>query len=110
LTGVGEAGPAILHVVLLRPRPGVEVDAVRRLHGALSALPDVIPGITGLEFGPNVSPEGKGSGYDLGFVMTFESAAARDAYLPHPDHLAVRPFVEAVADEVLVFDIEAAAT
>ena len=107
---MGAAGPAILHVVLMHPRPGIEDVAIQRLHEALAALRDVIPGVTGLEFGPNVSPEGKGGGYDLGFVMTFESAAARDAYLPHPDHVAVGPLVEAVADRVLVFDVEAAAT
>ena len=38
--------------------------------------------------------------------MTFESAAARDIYLPHPDHLAVVPLVHAVAEQVLVFDLE----
>jgi hypothetical protein len=103
---VAANGPPIWHVVLLRPRPGAEEAAISRLRGALAALLDAIPGITGLEFGPNVSPEGKGRGFDLGFVMTFEDAAARDAYLPHPDHVAVGPYVEAVAEEVLVFDIE----
>ena len=48
-------------------------------------------------------------GYDLGFVFTFTDAAARDAYLPHPAHVAVQPLVRAVAAELLVFDLETAA-
>ncbi len=42
----------------------------------------------------------------MGFVITFADAAARDAYLPHPAHVAVQPLVRAVAAEVLVFDLE----
>ena len=38
--------------------------------------------------------------------MTFESIDARDAYFPHPDHTAVHPFIDAVTEDVLVFDIE----
>ena len=34
----------------------------------------------------NNSPEGKDLGFTHVHLMTFESAAARDAYLPHPEH------------------------
>ena len=97
----------ILHVVLIRPKQDVAPEDVERLSAALAALPTLIPGITDYRWGPNASPEGKGQGYELGFVMTFASAAARDAYLPHPEHQQVGPFVAAVAADVLVFDIEA---
>ena len=96
----------IVHVVLLRPKPDPDPGTMEALRSALAALPDAIPGITRFAWGPNSSPEGKGQGYDLGFVMEFADAAARDAYLPHPAHVAVGPLVRAVAAEVLVFDLE----
>ena len=97
----------VIHVVLLRPKVGMAVGAVERLDGALRALVGVVSGLTEYRWGTNVSPEGKGQGYELGFVMRFVDAGARDAYLPHPEHVAVGPLVRAVADEVLVFDFEA---
>ena len=97
----------LLHIVSIKPRVEVEATAVDRLRQILDGLPRVIPGITAYHWGANVSPEGIGRGYELGFVMTFASAAARDAYLPHPEHRKVVPFMDAVAQEVLVYDIEA---
>ena len=97
----------ILHVVLIKPKPDVDPDALRALRLVLDGLPEKVPGIKSYHFGPNVSPEGLGRGYEYGFVMTFETAAARDAYLPHPEHLKVHPLMDEVANEVLVFDIEA---
>ncbi len=97
----------ILHVVLLRPRPGIASAAIDDLNAAVAGLRDKIAGIRSVSWGDNVSPEGLGRGYRHGFVVTFEDAAARDAYLPHPDHLAVVPLVRAVAADVLVYDLEA---
>jgi quinol monooxygenase YgiN len=96
----------ILHIVLLRPKPSAADADVEALDRALEGLRGEIPGILGYTWGPNGSPEGLGRGYALGFVMTFESAAARDAYLPHPAHAAVGPLVAAVAEVVLVYDLE----
>lgn len=65
-----------------------------------------IAGIVDVAWGSNVSPEGKGHGFEFGFTMAFADAEARDAYLPHPAHVAVRPLVDAVAADVLVFDLD----
>ena len=76
----------IQHVVLCRFRAEVS-DAERdEIWQDLGALKGVVPGLVAASFGENVSPEGLARGYDHGFVMTFEDAAARDAYLEHPDH------------------------
>lgn len=98
----------IEHIVLLKPRAEVDPAAVAGLWSGITALATRIPGIVTIEVGNNVSPEGLGRGFALGFVVRFADATARDAYLPHPDHLAVVPLVHAVADEVLVFDLELA--
>jgi hypothetical protein len=51
---------------------------------------------------------GYGRGYTHGFCMTFVDAAARDAYLPHPEHREVWTSVSAIVDGgvngVLAFD------
>ena len=95
----------VLHVVLIKPKQDSPPQAVRELAAALAVLRENIPGILDYRWGANSSPEGMGRGYELGFAMTFESAAARDAYLPHPEHRKIGPLMEPVAEEVLVFDI-----
>jgi hypothetical protein len=94
------------HIVLLKPKPDVDPAAIAALWTGLGGLTRSIPGIERLVVGENVSPEGKDLGFTLGFVMTFRDLAALDVYLPHPDHVAVVPLVQAVADDVLVFDLE----
>ena len=96
----------IEHIVLLRPKVDAQPDDVATLWAGLSRLRDVIPGIREIAHGENISPEGKNLGFTLGFIVTFNDRAALEGYLPHPEHLAVVPLVRAVADEVLVFDIE----
>jgi hypothetical protein len=91
----------------MRPRPEGDVTATTALWTALAGLVEKIPGIESVQVGENTSPEGLDRGFTLGFVVRFVDAAARDGYLPHPDHVAVVPLVQAVAEEVLVFDLDA---
>jgi hypothetical protein len=95
----------VLHVVLLKPKTGATAAQFAALWSALEGLKDRIPGIASVACGPNASPEGLEQGYTQGFVMRFDDAQARDAYLPHPEHQAVIPLVLAVAESVLVFDL-----
>lgn len=97
---------AVEHVVLVKPKPDVTDEALAALWAGLGGMQTLIPGITGVAMGGNTSPEQMDRGFTIGFIVTFENAAARDAYLPHPDHLAVVPLVLAVAEETLVFDLE----
>jgi hypothetical protein len=66
----------------------------------------------GFAAGRNVSPEGLGKGFDEGFLIDFADAAARDAYLDHPDHKALGARIvgaaEGGADGLFVFDFEVA--
>jgi hypothetical protein len=96
----------IEHIVLIKPKPDVDPAAIVALWSGLGGLVETIPGIENLAVGENVSPEGKDNGYTLGFVVTFADEASRDRYLPHPEHVAVVPLVQAVAEDVLVFDID----
>ena len=64
----------------------------------------VIPGLLDFHYGPYDSAEGLNDGYTHGFIMTFENPQARDAYLPHPVHEAVKAFVVPTLARVVVFD------
>ena len=94
------------HIVLLKPKSGVSDSALAALWVGIQGLQTQIPGIQAIHVGSNTSPEDLDRGFTLGFTVRFNDAAARDAYLPHPEHLAVVPLVLAVADEVLVFDLD----
>jgi hypothetical protein len=97
------------HIVLLKLKPGVREDQTADLLDALTDLMEggAIPGILRVTGGYNNSPEGKSHGYDYGFVMWFEDAAARDRYLPHPEHRELgRRYVAPICDDVLVFDYD----
>ena len=72
----------------------------------IEALPSQIPGILNLSWGPNTSSEGLSDGFTHSFVMLFESAAARDAYLPHPAHQSAVSRVVPRLARVIVCDHE----
>jgi len=96
----------ILHTVFIKFRCDAETTAIEELNASLARLKVVIPGITSYAWGPNCSPEGLGRGFGAGFVMTFTDAAARDAYLTHPEHEAVTPLARPLLDEVFVYDLD----
>lgn len=95
----------VIHVVLFRYRVDADPAVIERLQADIAGLSDVIPAIGRYQGGMNTSPEGRGHDYDWGFVMTFPDAGARDAYLDDPQHTAVHPLVEAVVEDVLVYDV-----
>ena len=80
------AGESVRHIVVFRYKPEATAAQIDTLTRAFAALGDSIPGITAFEHGVNNSPEGMNQGFTHVYVMTFTSAAARDAYLVHPAH------------------------
>ncbi len=100
----------ITHMVLLELRPDVPQSEIDGIFADLAGLSGTIDGITSFAGGPYSSPEGMQRGFTHGFCMTFESAAARDAYLPHPAHEVVKArVVKALQGGVagaLAFDFE----
>jgi len=100
----------ITHAVLLRVKPSVPKDEVERVFAALAGLGRRIPGLESFAGGAYFSPEGMNKGFTHGFVMTFADAAARDAYLPHPEHEKVKAQVLEILDGgldgVVAFDFE----
>jgi hypothetical protein len=101
----------IKHCVLLKFSPDTSAETVNALFRELADLKGKIPGLLDFCGGPYSSPEGLNRGYTHAFLMTFQDAASRDAYLPHPDHLAaagrIVPRVEGGVEGIVAFDFEA---
>lgn len=85
-----QAPPAgsVRHIVVFRFREDATEAQIEQLTEAFRSLQHSIPGILAFEHGRNHSPEGKDQGFDHVYTITFESAEARDVYLPHPEHQA----------------------
>jgi hypothetical protein len=76
----------VRHVVVFKYKPGAPAEKIQQVTDAFRGLRKKIPGITAFEDGVNNSPEGKNQGFTHVYLLTFESVAARDTYLPHPEH------------------------
>lgn len=101
-----DAQPAgrLRHVVLFKFKDGAAEADIRAVEAAFRALPSKIEAIREFEWGTNNSPEGFAQGFTHCFFLTFDSAAARDAYLPHPAHKEFGASLKPVLDKVLVVD------
>ncbi len=97
----------IKHIVLFQAREGAAEADIERVLVGLRGLVGVIPGLLDCSGGANNSPEGKSQGYTHGFVITFDSTASRDGYLPHPEHRRAAAGLGPIAERVLVLDYEA---
>jgi hypothetical protein len=78
----------VRHIVVFKYKAGASEEQIRQVTDAFAALRTKIPGIVSLEHGVNNSPEKLNQGFTHVYQVTFTSAAARDAYLPHPAHKA----------------------
>ena len=98
------AATLLRHLVMVRFKPAADDAAKAAVIAHFARMPLEMPGIAAFEHGANSSPEGKNKGLEHVFLLTFESAAARDAYLPHPAHQALSQRLRSVVDDVLVLD------
>ena len=78
----------VRHIVVFKYKAGASEEQIRQVTEAFAALRTKIPGILAVEHGVNNSPEKLNQGFTHVYQVTFTSAAARDAYLPHPAHKA----------------------
>ncbi len=92
------------HVVLFKWKDGASASQIKSIEEAFAALPAKIPGITEFEWGKDVSIEGKEQGFTHCFLVTFKDEAAREVYLPHPDHKAFVDLMKPSLEKVTVVD------
>ena len=94
----------IRHFGVFQFHPHIGQQQIDTCFGALASMVGQIDGLLGFEHGPYQSDEGLNDGFTHGFIMTFDSAASRDAYLLHPVHEAVKDIVVPCLARVIVFD------
>lgn len=96
----------VRHVVVFRFTESATPEQIQQVTDEFRSLKDRIPGILAFEHGVNDSPEGHDQGFTHVYLMTFESAAARDTYLPHPEHEKFGEFLRGtgILDGVFVVD------
>jgi hypothetical protein len=97
----------VRHVVLFKFKDGTTPEQIKAIEDAFRALPTKVPEIAGFEWGTNMSPENKAQGFTHCFLVTFNDAAGRDAYLPHPAHKEFGKLAGPHFDKVLVIDFVA---
>jgi hypothetical protein len=98
--------PVVQHMVVVKFKPEVSVPKIDDFLGQLRAFWAKTAGITYFAGGPFSSPEGLNQGYTHGFLVTFNSPAARDAYLVHAEHKRLVDLIVPHLDGVLAFDFE----
>src|SRR5689334_1811202 len=96
----------IKHIAFFKFKPACSEQDIAEVWRTIESLPCDIPGILNLSWGTNISTEGLDQGYTRSFVMVFENLAARDAYLPHPAHVAAKAIVVPKLESVIVLDHE----
>ena len=94
----------VRHFGVFKFYPTISESEIAECFSQLKSMVGRIDGLLGIEHGPYESGEGLNQGFTHGFIMTFTSPAARDAYLPHPVHVEVRDFVVPKLEQVMVFD------
>lgn len=103
-SGAEPSGRLLRHIVLYKFKPELRPEQVQEVVDAFAALPSKIDLIARLEYGTNVSEEGKSDGLTHCFVVTFKSQADLEAYLVHPAHQAYVNIVRDRREKVIVFD------
>jgi hypothetical protein len=104
-----QAKPLVRHVVVFKYKATATEAQIAEVTAGFRAMKDKIPGIVSFEHGKNHSPEKLDQGFTHVYLVTFKSAAARDAFLPHPDHQKFKDLLTrlGVVESVFVVDFDA---
>jgi len=79
----------VWHVLVFRTVPDVTPERVHEIRARFEECVGPCDGLEWVRAGSNTSPSEFARGWPEGIVMQFRDAAARDAYLVHPMHLAI---------------------
>ncbi len=96
----------VRHYGMFQFHPEITPMEIDECFAEMRGMVGKIPGLLTIEHGTYESAEGMNDGFTHGFIMTFDTAASRDAYLPHPEHERVRAIVVPRLARVIVFDFE----
>jgi hypothetical protein len=94
----------IRHVLFVKVKASATEQAIEFAKQAFYDIPNRIEGITGVEWGDNMSPEDKGQSYGVCVLMTFRDEASRDTYLDHPEHDQLKLIFVPIIEDIIVID------
>lgn len=83
--------------------PEARASQAQKMSTDLMALRGAVPEIIDIVVGPDVVG---GGNWDVALVADFADRAALEAYLTHPDHLAVVTYVRSVVSDRVAVDLE----
>lgn len=96
----------VRHFGVFKFKPGITEHDIEQCFLTMKDMVGKIDGLLDMEYGPYNGNEGLNEDFTHGFLMTFSSEQARDAYLPHQIHEEVKEFVVPKLEKVIVFDIK----
>jgi hypothetical protein len=94
----------LIHVVLMRLRPGVVESALGQLARRVADLAESVAGPDSCLVGPNITEEPLSQEFEFGFVLRFADHGRLDAYHVNPAHLPISLAIRDLARTVPVFD------
>ena len=94
----------IRHVLLIRFKPGTPPQSIERIRAAFKSMQSRVDGVVDVEWGENDSPENKSKGFTHCILMTFADENARNNYLPHPQHSALKEIFDPILEDIIVLD------
>jgi hypothetical protein len=96
----------IRHILLIKFKENTDPQKIERLRGLFEATPEKVEGVESVEWGLNDSPEELNKGYSHAVLITFADEAARQNYLPHPEHEALKEVFIPLLEDIIVFDYQ----
>ena len=90
------------HIVLLKFKPGIAENDIKKLEELLDDLPNKISEILVYEFGRNTIPSERA--YDFALVSLFANPESLERYRHHPDHLIVLDHIRNICENVITTD------
>ena len=96
----------VRHYGMFQFHPEITPGQIDECFAEMRGMVGKIPGLLSMEHGIYESSEGLNDGFTHGFIMSFDTGANRDAYLPHPEHERVKIIVVPRLARVIVFDFE----
>ena len=96
----------VKHIALVKFKEGTTPEQIDGIFDQLLEVTENVDGIEDYVSGANSSPENLNKGFTHAFSVTFHDAAARDAYLAHPEHQKLTTNFLPLVDDIIVVDFE----
>ncbi|EIO5156108.1 Dabb family protein [Salmonella enterica] len=94
----------IRHILFITFNDDVLLGEIEVVRWIFLRIPKLVEGVTRVEWGINDNSENKSAGHTHCVLMTFADDAARQYYLPHPVHQALKSIFCPALRDIVVFD------